>query len=128
LLTNKQLLYIKILEEKSKLNFHGSTTQEMSRFVERANKVIEENKIIKNKLTRENKRFPFPDLSKDIPTKKQWEYIKSLEEQTKLKFRGSTKKDAMVYIDYAKQLLVPLPDEIIQEIDKACSIIPNKNN
>jgi hypothetical protein len=123
-LTNKQLSYIKVLEQKSKLKFNGNTTKEMSSFVERANKVIKEDKIIKNKLLRENKKFPIPDLSHDLPTEKQWAYIKSLEEKTKLKFTGITKKDAMIYIDYAIQLLEPFPN---REIDKACSIIPYQN-
>jgi hypothetical protein len=67
--------------------------------------VINENKSIKRKIERENERFPFPDLSNDLPTKKQWSYIRSLEEQTNLKFNGVTKKDAIEFIDMAVRLI-----------------------
>jgi hypothetical protein len=126
--TEKQLSYINVLETKTGLIFCGSTKQQAIKFIDKANQVINENKSIKRKIERENERFPFPDLSNDLPTKKQWDFIKSLEDKTKLKFRGSTKKDATIYIDYAKRLLEPLPNEIVNEIDKACSIILNKNN
>jgi hypothetical protein len=105
MLTNKQLAYIKVLEQQSKLKFNGTTTKDMSEFVDRAKQRIDENKLISKKVKREHGKFPFPDLKNDLPTDKQRSYIKYLEYKTKVKFQGVTRQDAMIYIDYATRLL-----------------------
>jgi hypothetical protein len=105
MLTDKQLAYIKVLEQQSKLKFKGDSYKEMNQFVDRAKKVIDENKIINNKVKREHEKFPFPDLKDELPTDKQRSYIKFLEYKTKVKFQGVTRQDAMMYIDYAVSLL-----------------------
>jgi hypothetical protein len=103
--TNNQLTYIKVLELQSRLKFTGTTYKEMNQFVDRAKKVIDENKIISKKVKREHEKFPFPDLKDDLSTDKQRSYIKFLEYKTKVKFQGVTRQDAMMYIDYAVSLL-----------------------
>jgi hypothetical protein len=105
MLTDKQLAYIKVLEQKSKLKFTGTTYKEMNQFVDSAKKVLSDNKIISSKVKREHEKFPFPDLKDDLPSDKQWSFIKYLEFKTKVKFQGVTKQDAMIYIDYASKLL-----------------------
>jgi hypothetical protein len=105
MLSNKQLSYIRVLEQKTNLKFTGTTTKEMSKFVDRANKIINDRKTVSRKVEREHEQFPFPDLKDALPSKKQYEYIKFLESKTKLKFDGVTKQDAMIYIDYAKGLV-----------------------
>jgi hypothetical protein len=105
MLTNKQLSYIRVLEQKSNLKFTGTTTKDMSRFVDHANQIIRDRKIISSKVKREHEKFPFPDLTNDLPTDKQRSFIKLLEYKTKLKFDGVTRADAKIYIDYAKGLI-----------------------
>lgn len=105
MLTNKQLSYIRVLEQKSKLKFNGTTTQEMSKFVDIAKQTIKENNSISRKVEREHEKFPFPDLKDNLPTQKQWEYIESLEEKTMIKFNGVTKKDAIEYIDMVVKII-----------------------
>lgn len=105
MLTDKQLAYIKVLEQKSKLKFTGTTYKEMNQFVERARKVISDNKIISSKVKREHEKFPFPDLKDDLPSDKQRSFIKYLEFKTNVEFQGVTREDARMYIDYAMKLL-----------------------
>jgi hypothetical protein len=105
MLSNKQLSYIRVLEQKSNLKFTGTTTKEMSKFVDRAKQIIRDRKTISRKVELEHERFPYPDLEKTLPTKKQWEYIRFLENKTNLKFKGVTRHDAVIYIDYAKGLV-----------------------
>lgn len=99
MLTNKQLSYIRALEQKTNLKFTGTSHKEMNKFVDRAKQAINDKIFISRKVERENERFPFPDLSNALPTEKQWSYIKSLEEKTNIKFTGVTKLDAIDYID-----------------------------
>lgn len=54
--SEKQLAYIRALEVASKMKFYGTTTREAMQWIERANKVILENKIIASKLRREEER------------------------------------------------------------------------
>jgi hypothetical protein len=82
--TEKQLSYINILERKTGLRFYGTTKQQAINFIEKANQMIKENKSIKRKIEREHESFPYPDLSNDLPSSKQWSYIRSLEEKTNL--------------------------------------------
>jgi hypothetical protein len=103
--TKKQLSYINSLERKTGLIFYGNTKQQAIKFIEKANQMIDDVKSIKRKIERENEKFPFPDLSNDLPTNKQWSYIRFLEKETKIKFQGITKNDAKMYIDYAKGML-----------------------
>jgi hypothetical protein len=105
MLTDKQLSYIRVLEQKSNLKFTGTTTKEMSKFVDRANQTIRDRKTISRKVEIEHERFPYPDLTNDLPTDKQRSFIKLLEYKTKLKFEGVTRSDAKIYIEYAKRLL-----------------------
>jgi hypothetical protein len=103
--TEKQLSYINILERKTGLKFYGTTKQQAIKFIEKANQILKESKSTKRKIEREHKQFPFPDLSNDLPSSKQWSYIRSLEEQTNLKFNGVTKQDAIEFIDKAVRLI-----------------------
>jgi hypothetical protein len=75
--TRKQLTYIKSLEIKSGLKFIGTTKREANKFIDKANETIKSKSIIKRKIECEDEKFPFPKLADDLPTKKQWEYIKS---------------------------------------------------
>jgi hypothetical protein len=105
MLSNKQLSYIRVLEQKSNLKFTGTTTKEMSKFVDRAKQIIRDRKTISRKVELEHERFPYPDLTNDLPTDKQRSFIKMLEYKTNVKFKGVTKQDAIIYIEYAKGLL-----------------------
>jgi hypothetical protein len=101
--SKKQLSYIKSLEIKTGLIFTGSTKIAANKFIEKANQAIEERKTVSRKVERENERFPFPNLTNDLPTAKQWSYIRSLEEKSNIKFNGITKSDVTDYINKVKQ-------------------------
>lgn len=125
--SKSQLLYIESLERKTGLIFYGTTTREAIKFIDKAKQTVDDVKMIKSKIEREDKKFPFPNLKDDLPSDKQWAYIRSLEEKTKFKFDGITKHEAREYIEFAKNLLSSLPPKLISEIEEACSIIPNIN-
>lgn len=105
MLTDKQLSYIKVLEHKSNLVFTGITSKDMDKFIERANQVIEERELLQKKLNKDYKRFPYPDLKNELPTAKQWKFIRLLEEKSNVKFDGVTRNDAKEYIDKVLNLI-----------------------